>query len=79
MIAELQTPARAKMGLPPPYFKCLTSKITKMSREIIYIGVRFVPQGVNTVSDLTVGTINSVPDTVDAFVDFGTQSGNKHR
>ncbi len=35
-----------------------------------------MPQGVNTVSDLTVGTINSVPDTVDAFVDFGTQSGN---
>ena len=36
-----------------------------------------MPQGINAVSDLTVGTINSVPDSVDAITDFGIQSGNK--
>ena len=43
----------------------------------LIVGVRAVPQGINAVSDLTVGTINSVPDSVDAITDFGIQSGNK--
>ncbi len=48
----------------------------KINEDCI-VGVRAVPQGINAVSDLTVGTINSVPDSVDAITDFSIQSGIK--